>query len=584
MFPYNSDNRKLVETALGNRPADLVIRHGDLVDVYTGRVLSEYSVAVSGRWIVYVGPDADYAIGKNTRVIEADGRVISPGFIDGHTHITSFFDIADFLKYAIPGGTTTYITEVDSYGFGFGAKGFKIFLDQIKDRPVKFYCTVPAMVSTSPASAHHAIKPEELRELLEKEEVLGLGESYWQNAILTPDNRILLLMQETIKAGKSVQGHAAGAADKRLGAYACAGAVSCHEAVSPEDILNRLEMGYWTFLRQGYIREDVGSIKSLIGRIDLRRCILCTDGIDAEFLLQRGYFNDVIQDAINMGVPPVDAIRMSSLNCAELYHVDHLIGGIAPGRYADICILPALGVIKPEIVISNGLVISENGILKTELKRIPYNKKILKTVNVPLTKSKDFVVPASRCSRPGMVRTIDIQSNGLVAKEGSAVAPFENGKVVADPKNDLLKVVFIDRATGKAEMFVGFVRGMGMRAGAAATTHAWDASAIIAAGANDEDIALAVNKVIAHQGGSVIAVGGEISVDIPFPIAGYTSDAPVEEITSGMIAFQRKLEELGSKLRSAHLTLVTLTSAAIPFIRITEKGYFRFRENDYVGI
>ncbi|MBN2402495.1 MAG: adenine deaminase [Spirochaetes bacterium] len=584
MFPYNADNRNLVETALGNKPADLVIRNGSLIDVYTGRVLEKRSVAVSGRWISYAGPDADYAIGKGTRVIEAEGHVISPGFVDGHTHVTSFFDIADLLMYSIPGGTTTFITEVDSYGFGLGAQGFRIFLDQVKDRPVKFFCTVPALVSASPASAHHAIKPEEIRELLKMEEVLGMGESYWQNAILTEDNRVLELMQETIKAGKSVQGHAAGAADRRLGAYACAGAVSCHEAVSPEDILNRLEMGYWTFLRQGYIREDVEALKPLIGSISLRKCILCTDGIDAEFLLQRGYFNDVIQNAINMGIPPVEAIQMSSLNCAELYHMDHLIGGIAPGRYADICILPSLDVIKPDVVISNGRIIYENGAVSAGLERIPYKKQIYMTVNVPPVKPEDFIVAADKCSKPGMVRTIDIQSNGLVAKEGSAKAPVADGKAAADPENDLLKAVFIDRATGKAEMFTGFVRGMGMRAGAAATTQAWDASAIVAVGANDEDLALAVNKVIAHQGGTVIAVGGKVAVDLPFPIAGYVSDAPVEEVTAGMISFQKKFEELGSKLRSAHLTLVVLTSAAIPFIRITEKGYFRFRENDYVGI
>ena len=584
MFPYNADNRNLVEAALGNKKADLVIRNGELVDVYTGRVLPKYSVAVCGSWITFVGPDADYAIGESTRVIDAEGRIISPGFVDGHAHVASFFDIADLLKYAIPGGTTTYITEVESYGFGLGVQGFKMFLDQIKDRPVKFYCTVPAMVSTSPASGHFAIQPDEIRELLKREEVLGLGESYWQNAILTPDNRILELMQETVKAGKSVQGHAAGAAGKRLAAYACAGAESCHESVSPEDILHRLEMGFWTFLRHGYIREDVGSLKTLIGKIDLGRCILCTDGIDAEFLLKHGYFNDGIQYAINLGVPPVEAIRMSSLNCAELYHMDHLIGGIAPGRYADILILPSLAEIKPEIVISNGSVIFEKEKVTAELRRIPYNKKIFKTVHVPLTRQKDFVVPASSCSMPGMLRTIDIQSNGLVAKEGLAEVVVENGKILADPVNDVLKLVCIDRATGRAEMFIGFVRGIGMKSGAVATTQAWDASAIIAAGANDEDISLAVNTVIQHQGGTVITAGGAISVDIPFPVAGYVSNAPVEEIHAGMMDFQKKMEELGSKLRSAHLTLVTLTSAAIPFIRITEKGYFRFRENDYVGI
>ncbi len=289
------------------------------------------------------------------------------------------------------------------------------------------------MVSTSPASGHFAIQPDAIRELLQREEILGLGESYWQNAILTPDNRILELMQETVKAGKSVQGHAAGAAGRRLGAYACAGAVSCHESVSPEDILHRLEMGFWTFLRHGYIREDVGSLKTLIGKIDLRRCILCTDGIDPETLLKRGYFNDGIQHAIDLGVPPVEAIRMSSLNCAELYHMDHLIGGIAPGRYADILVLPSLNEIKPEMVIANGSVIFENEQVTAELRRIPYDKKIFTTVNVPLTRPEDFAVPAASCSMPGRVRTIDIQANGLVAKEGVAEVRVENGMIVADP-------------------------------------------------------------------------------------------------------------------------------------------------------
>ena len=414
------------------------------------------------------------------------------------------------------------------------------------------------MVSTSPASAVLAVTVNEIKELLKMEEVLGLGESYWQNAILTPDNRILELMQETIKAGKTVMGHAAGAADKRLAAYGASGALSCHESVSPEDILNRLEMGFWAILRQGYIREDVGSIRSLIGKIDFRRCILCTDGTEPEYLLKHGYFNNVIQGAIDIGVPPADAIRMSSLNPAQLFRIDHLVGGVSPGRYADIIILPEPGIIKPDIVISNGNVIAENGIIKADLAHIPYNKKILKTVKIPLTKPKDFAVAALECSKPGYVRTMDIQNNGLVVKEGSAEAPIVNGKVVADPEKDLLKVVFIDRATGKAEMFVGFVRGWGMKAGAAATSHAWDASAIIAVGANDDDLALAINKVIVHQGASTLAAGGEILIDIPYPIAGYVSDAPIEEIASEMAGFQKKIEELGSKLRSAHLTLVTL--------------------------
>ncbi len=584
MFPYNIDNRKLVETALGNESADLVIRNGILVDVYTGRLIPNRSVAVSGKWISYVGQDADYAIGENTSVIEADGRIISPGFIDGHTHVSTFFNISDFLEYAIPGGTTTYITEADSYGFAMGATGFKVFLEQIKNRPVRFFCTVPPMVSTSPASSAIAITRDELRELLQLEQVIGLGESYWQNTVFAKDNRVLELMQEAIKAGKSVQGHAAGAADKKLAAYASAGVVSCHESVSPEDIVNRLEMGFWTILRQGYIREDLASIASLIGNIDFRRCILCTDGIDSEYLLNRGYFNDVIQKAIDLGVQPVEAIRMASLNPAELFHIDHLVGGISPGRYADIIILPGPDKIKPDIVISDGRIIADKDGVKVNLDRIPYPKEIYKTINIPFIGPENLSVSVSTCSVKGTVRTMDIQANGLVVKEGSSKVSSADGKILTDPANDLLKAVFIEKTSGRGKMFTGFVRGWGMKRGAVATSQIWDASGIVAVGSSDTDIALAVNRVIEHQGATVLALDGSIIIDIPFPVGGYVSDMRVEDIASAMSSFQQKTTELGSKLRSAHLTLVVLTSAAIPFMRITEKGYFRFRENDYVGI
>jgi adenine deaminase len=584
MFPYNAHSRQLMETALGNEPADLVIREGVLMDVYTGGVVPHRSVAVTDKWIAYVGPDADYAIGERTRVIEADGRVISPGFIDPHTHIASFCNISDFLEYAIPGGTTTYITEVEGYPFALGVKGFKAFLEQVRDRPVKVFCLIPPMVTASPAAAALYISAKEAKKLLEDELVLGLGESYWQNIIPTPDNRVLRLIQTTMKAGKSVQGHAAGAADRKLAAYAAAGAVSCHEAVSAEDVLSRLEMGFCVMLREGYIRKDLESLRPLIGQIDLSRCCLCTDGVGPDLLLSQGYFTDVVQKAIDMGIKPIEAIRMASLNPATHFGLDHLVGGIAPGRFADILILPRPDIMVPDLVISEGRIVAEGGKTLVPLPRVPYPDRLLKTMRIPSLVPAQFAVPVSACSMEGRMRTIDIQANGLVAREGSAEISSRNGKVLADPGKDLLKAIFIERASGRGEQFVGFVRGWGLKQGAVASSLVWDASGIVAIGADDQDLAMAVNRVIELQGGTVLALEGEIRLAIPFPIAGYLSDERIEDLAAQLAAFQKAVRDLGSTLPSAHLTLVTQTTAAIPFIRITEKGYFRFRENDYVGI
>ena len=584
MFPFNPHNRRLTETALGSEPADLVIRDGILADVYTGRMIPHRSIAISGKWIAYVGPDAEYAIGENTHVIEAEGRIFSPGLIDAHTHLANFCDITGFLKYAIPGGTTTYVTDVESYGFGLGAEGFKAFVDQIRNRPVKIFCLVPPLVSTSPAAALLFITENETRELLQDERVIGLGESYWQNAILTPDNRIFDLMQATQQLGKSVQGHAAGAADRKLAAYAAAGAVSCHEAVSSEDILNRLEMGYGTMIREGYIRKDLESLRPLIGKIDLRRCILCTDGVDVDLLLHEGYFINVVQKAIDMGIDFMEAVRMATLNPAEHLNMDHLIGGLAPGRFADILILPEPGVMTPDLVISEGQVIAENGRTIVDLPRATFPKSLYQTVNVPLISLKALSVPVSACTTPGVVRTMDIQSNGLVTREGQAKISTTDNIVRPDPENDLLKIVYIERVSGKGETFVGFIRGWGMKQGAVATSLVWDTSGIVGIGANDYDLTQAVNRVIEIQGGTVISLDSKIKIEIPSPVAGYISLLSIEDLAVELAQFQDIITDLGSNLQYALLTLVTLTSAAIPFIRITEKAYFRFRENDYVGI
>jgi adenine deaminase len=584
MFPFNAHNRQLLETALGNEPADLVIKDGILADVYTGRMIPHRSVAVSGKWIAYVGPDADYAIGEKTHAIEAEGRVISPGFIDPHTHLANYCDISDFLKYAIPGGTTTYITEVESYCFALGAEGFRAFLDQVRNRPVKFFCLIPPMVTTSPAAAPLFITTQEAGNLLNDELVIGLGEAYWQNAILTPDNRILELIQETVKRGKSVQGHAAGATDRKLAAYAAAGAVSCHEAISPEDVLARLEMGYGVMIREGHIRRDLEIILPLRGKIDLHRCALSTDGTDPDLLLSRGYFSDVVQKAVDMGLEPLEAIRMATLNPAEHLGLDHLVGGISPGRFADILLLPEPGTMTPDLVISEGQIVAEGGKTLIPLPKISHPDQLRKTVRIPYVDPEQLTVPLSSCSMKGKVRTMDIQANGLVAREGMARAPSAKGNVLPDPTNDLLKTVVVERASGRGKHFVGFARGWGLKQGAIASSLAWDASAIVAVGIDDLDLATAINRVIELQGGAVLALDGAIKIDIPFPIAGYISDLKIEDLASALAALQHALEDLGSNLQRAHLTLVTMTSAAIPFIRITEEGYFRFRENDYVGI
>ena len=575
------DNRRLADTALGREPADTVIKDGVLMDVYTGRILPGRSVAIRDRWIAYVGPDAEHTIGEKTEVIEADGRLICPGYIDAHTHLATYWDIADFLAYTIPCGITTHFTEAEAYAFILGSEGFKAFLDQIENQPVKIYGLIPPMISLSPVSEPLLINRDKIKDLLKDPRVMGLGESFWQGTIMTRDNRVLELIQETLKAGKSVEGHAAGAFDRKLAAYAGAGALSCHEAISTDDVLSRLELGLYAMIREGDIRRDLEIILPLKDRIDLRRVILVTDGTNPIDLVKRGYMIDVIQKAVDLGFKPIEAVQMVTLNPAEHFGLAHLMGGIAPGRYADILLLPEDGVMKPELVISNGRIVAENGETAVEIPATPYPGELLKTVRVDPVSSSDLAVPAHG---QGDIRTIYIQPGGLVTREGKATPKIVNGQLEADPERDLLKIVFIERNSGRGEKFIGFISGWGQKKGAVATTLCWDAGAIVAIGANDDDLTAVINRVIDLQGGAVVSVDGAFLAEIPLNIGGFISQLKMPEIAHRLEAFQKAVASLGSTLTFTHLTLNVLSTAAIPFIRITEKGYYRLRENDFVNL
>jgi len=582
--PEDLPNRRLVETALGNEPADMVIRDGILMDVYTGRTLPHRSVAVKDKWIAYVGLDASHCIGDHTEVIQADGRIISPGYIDAHTHLPYLFDLSDFLAGAIPGGTTTYVTEAESYAFALGAEGFRIFLEQSRNRPVKIYSLIPPMITLSPASRFWHITRAEAKGLLQSDDVIGLGESYWQGAILTPDNRVLELIQETRSAGKSVQGHAAGGFDRKLAAYAAAGALSCHEAISTQDVVSRLELGYFVMVREGYIRGDLEIISSIGKELDTRRVGLVTDGISPELLVEKGYFVDVIQKAVDLGLDPARVVQMASLNPAGHLGIDHLVGGLSPGRMADILILPEPGRMTPDLVISNGRVVARMGRCTVPLSRVPHPARFMKTLNIDPISVSELRVSSAAARGHGHVRTMDIQEGGLVTREGKAKPAAVAGELSADPENDLCKCVFIERASGASEKFIGFIRGWGQKRGAVATSLCWDSSGLMAIGANDRDLAAAINRVIEIQGGTALVKDGTLLVDIPCAAGGYVSGMEIGALAAELKRFQEILTDLGSSLESAHLTLCTLTSAAIPFIRMTEKGYARFREGDLVGM
>ena len=570
------DSKLLTQVALGQKKADLAIVNTTLLNVYTGELLKQYSVSIKDKWIAYVGEAPDDTIGPHTTVIDAKGKTLIPGLIDGHMHLAGLFLTSEFLKVAMKGGTTTIITETMEPFPVAGLKGVNDFLDSLKDQPVKIFATAPAMVSISRTA--RGISKETLRALLAREEVVGLGESYWQ-AVLQEPGQMLPIYQETLLSRKTLEGHSAGASGKKLNAYIATGISSCHEPISAQEVLERVRLGLRVMIREGSIRRDLEAISEIKDTdIDLRRLILVSDGIEPGDLMTKGYMEYVVQKAIDYGFDPVRAIQMATLNVAEHFSLDGLIGGIAPGRYADLVVIPDPENIKAELVISNGQIISRRGELVKAPRQHIFSQRSRNTVNLSRRlEPSDFSIRVRKEEQRIGVRVIDMVTD-LVSKELNTQVPVKDGEVRIDTKRDIVKVAAIDRTRTPGKIFVGLVKGFRMKSGAIASSSAWDTSDIIVVGADEIDMALAVNRIFDMQGGVVVCVKEKIMAEISLPVFGLISDLSMEMLVERIAVVKKAVSDLGVPFADPLLTLSTLTGASIPFFRICEEGLVNLKD------
>ncbi|MDZ4247423.1 MAG: adenine deaminase C-terminal domain-containing protein [Dehalococcoidia bacterium] len=575
---------ELINVAIGKEKADLAIVGGTLLDVYSGELLEGWGVAVKGKRIAYVGKDVNTTIGTETRVINAAGKILIPGLIDSHNHLFWYFRTDEGIKWALKGGTTTIVTEMLEVVFSLGYQGAVKFLDSIENQPMKVLATVPPMVSTSQRNVSEAIGVAELRKLLKHDLVVGLGESYW-SSVVKGDKRVLDLLAETSYQGKKIMGHSAGATGNKLVAYLVNDVRSCHEPITVPEVLERLRLGAYVILREGGIRRDLEQLSGLKDlKIDTRRLTFCSDGLMPKDLVETGHMNYVVQKAINLGFDPVVAIQMATLNAAEHLSMDNIIGGIAPGRYADILIIPDIKTIRAEYVISYGQIAAKDGELLVQPRKQVFpgwaSKRVLLS---PDFTPAMFAIRTDKSKTTATVRVID-QITEIVTRAGQATVPVSKGAIGIDVDKDLLKVAVIDFRVQPLKMFVGLIRGFKMKKGAFASSQAWDLTAVIVAGASEKDMAKAVNRVIAMQGGIVLSIDGEIAAEVPLTIGAFVSELPMEELAARLDDIQTKLEKLGMPFGNAHLSLTTLTSPAIPFIRICEDGLVDVKEDKLVDL
>ena len=589
--PLHEVTRELAATARGEIPATLVVRCGTLVSVTSGEILPNMSVAVQGSRIAYVGSDASHTVGDETRIVEAEGRYIAPGFLDGHCHIeSSQITVTQFARAVLPLGTTGGFFDAHEITNVLGLRGLRLMVEEARTTPLAAYMQVASCVpstSTALETPGAVIGPEEVAEALSwGEDVIALGEVMNFPGVVFGDEKMHGEISATLRAGKIADGHFAWPPDDwRLAAYAASGITGCHEGTTPEDTVWRLRQGMYAKLRRGSAWHDVeATIKAHteLG-LDPRHIVLVTDDRSPESLVEEGHVNFVVRHAIQRGVRPVTAFQMATLNTAERFGVWRDVGSVTPARYADIILLDGnLADVNVSLTIAAGEVVAEEGRMTAELPAFEYPDYALNTVKLRNGISEEtFDVRVPTQNGRVRARTIRVVENHVETKEEWAELPVENGLVRLDPGQDVAKICVIERHGKTGEHLTGFVVGLGFDGPAAlATTVAHDSHNLMVMGNSEEMMARAA-RAVADEGGGVAVATGEGLTLLPLPVAGLMSPEPYEEVAERSKAIGEALLRAGCRLNYAFMTLSLLALVVLPELHVSDKGLVGVNERGF---
>ena len=576
---------RLIKGAQGEIKSDLIVTHGRLINVYSGEILDKAEISVIDGRICYVGPSAAHTRGPATEILDAKRMFVAPGFIDGHTHIGHFCRPFEYLQSYLPHGTTALMASCDELGSVFGYRGLKLFLDEVRAHPLHVFTLVSMCAPQDPLVCNaRGFTQEEVAVALDEPDVLGLGEVVSWLRLTQADPEILERIELAQQRGKIVHGHTAGARDIRLAAVAAAGVSSCHEAIRPEDAVERLRLGYWVMLREGTIRQDLeATLKPFVKQqLSTQRLILVTDSMAPEDVAEHGHMDHVIRRAIHMGLNPIQAIQTVTLNPATYSGLDQEIGGIAPGRHADLVLFEDLRDVHVRSTLINGKVVAQDGRTLFSGKPITFPQDTFHALQLdPDITANHFRIPCENKSVG--VRVMQFLNQTITLEEVVEMQP-RDGCLQADRETDLLKVAVFDRHDRSERIGFGFLKGFGARLGAIGTTVNLDENTLLVAGRDDEDMALCANLLIESGGGIVVAERGEVLDKLEFPAGGLFCLASWQEVGKKMGRIHSLLRDKGCPFAKPIFALAFLTFVTLPSLRITDRGLVRAKDRKIVPL
>jgi adenine deaminase len=568
--------RGLMEVALGRRPAELYVRDGTLVNVYSGEILEDQDVAISQKRIAYVGP-TNGQVKPGDEIVDAGGSYLLPGFVDAHAHVDFFANPLSLTPQLLATGTTALMADPHEVVGALGAQGLEALVAMTRGLPLKFYFSVPVATPPLPdLEGDPVLTGEEVEAWLSRSEMRGISEVTPWLRVISGDDDLLGKFEAAQRLEQRIEGHTTGASFQRLNALVAAGLTSCHEAIDAREARDRLRLGLHVMLRHGSIRRDLDSLLELItdkGGVDTSRVMLTPDWMDPPAILRQGYMDSLVRVAISGGVAPVTAIQMATLNPASYLGLDTQLGGIAPGRMADLVVVDDLDNPVPRLVFADGKLVARDGEYLGEELSVPPDALRLswlphRVIPGELVAS-DFGVRTAVHDGSITVPAMRVVDKTITERE-DVTLPVRDGRVELPRDADVLKVALLN--TELPGFMVAFLTGFGARVGGLASSLAHEPHRPLVLGRRESDMVQALSRVRELGGGIVLAHDGEVRAEIPLPIGGLMSLEPLGTLASQIETVNGMLREMGCGLESPVFTIGFLTFSTLPWVRLTPHG------------
>lgn len=576
-MPLWECSRDLSAVAQGMKPAETVIKNAKLVNVCTHEIQEGVDVAIHSGRIAYIG-QADHCIGENTKVIDAAGRYMTPGLLDGHIHIeSSMLSPCEYAKSVVPHGTTGIYYDPHEICNVMGRKGVDIMVADAKRTPLKAMLTYPSCVPAVPGfeDSGSVVTSDDIEEVMRMEECVGLGEMMNFPGINYLSEETHKITGNTLKADKVVTGHySIPETDKGLNAYIAAGVRCCHESTRAEDVLAKARLGMYAQMRMGSAWHDLPVICKAITEksIDTRFICMISDDTHPSTLLKQGHLDYIIRVAVANGIDPITAVQMVTINAATCFRMDHELGSVTPGKCADIVLVNDLAKFDVSMVLIDGEVVAENGKMLGELTPIEYPEEAMHTMHVGETITPEtFKVPTERVGS-SEINVIEIIPARVSDIQRRMTIPVVNGCLESDTDQDVLKTFVFERHHETGKHGAGFVKGFNIARGAMASTVAHDAHNLLVVGTNDEDMALAANTLIACGGGMCAVQDGKVLGLVELPLAGLMNPLPAEVMSEKVESLSSAWEKIGCNIVSPFMTMALIPLACLPDLRLTDRG------------